>query len=104
MPRQHRHPCSDCPWRRVAIKGWLGSEDSPEAWCQIAHSETWVECHKRDTRQCAGMAIFRANVFKSPRFKEILILPPDTKLVFANDKEFIDYHRSNPVRSWELED
>lgn len=50
------------------------------------------------------MAIFRANVFKSPRFKEILILPPDTKLVFANDKEFIDYHRSNPVRSWELED
>jgi len=27
---QHKSPCSDCPWSRKSLKGWLGSLDINE--------------------------------------------------------------------------
>ena len=29
--KQHTSPCSDCPWRRDSVKGWLG-EMSAQEW------------------------------------------------------------------------
>ncbi len=99
--KQHSIPCSDCPWRRNAMKGWLGSEQTPEDWVRTAMGEVSVECHTHGNCQCAGISIFRANVCKSPRYKEILVLKPNRESVFSTPKEFIDYHRTNGKTSAE---
>lgn len=43
-------------------------------------------------QQCAGLAIFRTNICKSPRYRDILTLPQDKTTVFASPAEFIDHH------------
>lgn len=89
---QHTTPCRDCPWRRTAMPGWVGSENTPEDWVKLALSESYVECHTKYPRQCAGLAIFRANLFKRPRLPEILVLEQDKTNVFATPDEFIKHH------------
>ena len=89
--KQHCKPCSDCPWARDALPGWLGSM-SPEEWVAAAHGEAIAECHAHTGVQCAGMAIYRANVAKLPRSREALKLPADRELVFASAKEFKEHH------------
>lgn len=93
MSKQHTSPCHDCPWRRQALRGWTGSQDTPEDWVAIAMGEVQVECHRRHEHQCAGISIFRANVFKSPRYKQILVLTPNATVVFKTAAEFIAHHR-----------
>lgn len=88
---QHRSPCSDCPWRRDALNGWLGSIPKEE-WIQDAHGEVKIECHTLIGAQCAGVSIYRANVCKSPRDPDILVLPADRERVFATPKEFLEHH------------
>lgn len=90
--RQHKVPCSDCPWRRDSIPGWLGG-DTPEAWVHEAHSDNRVDCHVITNQQCVGLAIYRANVCKSPRDPEALRQSPNRDTVFASPVEFIDHHQ-----------
>lgn len=91
--KQHKKPCSDCPWARTALKGWLANL-TPDEWLQLAHGESRIECHTRLPWQCAGAAIYRSNVCKNPRDKTLLILPTNSKLVFNGPLEFIDHHTS----------
>lgn len=93
-------PCNDCPWRREAIPGWLGPYTA-EKWCRAAHGESAIACHETipdgggwgdKTRQCRGMAIFRANVMKKPHNPTVVTGPRDAQRVFASDEEFIHYH------------
>ena len=93
---QHTSPCSDCPWARTALNGWLGGLTSKE-WVQIAHSDSQIECHTLIGAQCAGAAIYRANVVKKSRFPEVLQLPRDTQNVFATPMEFIEHHSKSPM-------
>jgi len=93
---QHKKPCVDCPFGRIAVKGWL--PETPEQWLLHAHGDGRIECHtmqrsSEQAWQCAGGAIFRANVCKSPRDSDALRLPRNKKLVFANNQEFFDHHR-----------
>jgi hypothetical protein len=88
---QHKSPCSDCPWSRKALPGWLGGERAQE-WLRIAHGEDTVECHTLHGAQCAGMAIYRRNVVKNPRNPEALRLEADRETVFATPIEFLDHH------------
>lgn len=88
---QHTTPCHECPWRRKALAGWLGP-CTAEEWVQHAHGETVMHCHMNDKHQCAGAAIFRANVCKEPRYPTTLTLPADTVKVFGSDVEFIAHH------------
>jgi hypothetical protein len=96
---QHKAPCSDCPWSRKALPGWTGLLTTEE-WLRVAHGEAVVECHTRrqegeaDHWECAGAAIYRANVCKTPRSQYILRLPADRTKVFATPKEFKDHHGS----------
>jgi hypothetical protein len=46
-PVQHTQPCSDCPWARTALNGWLGGTGA-EDWVRIAHSNSYVKCHVID--------------------------------------------------------
>jgi len=91
--KQHTSPCSDCPWARKSIKGWLGS-NSPECFVALAHGEGTQECHTTN-KLCAGLAIYRANVCKSPRDENQLRLSPDNITVFSSPTEFLSHHRSS---------
>lgn len=90
---QHRTPCSDCPWARTALPGWLGGLTAQE-WVGIAHGEIKdiVPCHTVGNQQCAGLAIYRANVCKVPRDRLALRLPANRKTVFSNPPEFTAHH------------
>ncbi len=98
LAKQHTSPCSDCPFSRKALKGWLGGS-SPQEFAAIAHGDSPYDCHATD-KQCAGIAIFRTNVCKSPRDPEALRLPRNTRDVFSTTVEFITHHtlkrKANP--------
>ena len=104
MKADRKKPCAGCPWRRVSINGWLGDE-TPEGFVREAHGDGLMPCHRTvnyddpnwestldDAQQCAGMAIYRANVCKSPRHPDALRLAADRENVFALPQEFIDHH------------
>lgn len=88
---QHRKPCADCPFSRRAIPGWIGLRTVDE-FLRDAHGETYLECHCTTNKQCAGAAIFRANVIKSCRDPGHLRLEPDKEIVFATNDEFRNHH------------
>lgn len=88
---QHKKPCADCPFGRKALKGWLAG-CSPEDWITMVHGEAQIDCHCTTNQQCAGAAIYRANVCKSPRDQTLLMLEPNTTLVFASPSEFTAHH------------
>lgn len=92
--KQLTKPCSDCPWRVDAVPGWLGGS-TPEEWALCVHSDARIQCHVHDNVQCAGAAIHRANVVKSPRDALALRLPPDKEAVFATTKQFVEYHKQD---------
>lgn len=87
---QHTTPCSDCPWRRDSLQGWLGGE-SAEQWRRTAHSDALVECHSLTGAHCAGIAIYRANVVKRVDFPGLRLLG-NTALVFDHPDQFINHH------------
>ena len=88
---QHKQPCSDCPWARTALRGWLGGFHVDD-WIATAHGDAIIECHALKGAQCAGAAIYRANVCKSPRDPNALRLPPNRETVFGNPAEFTAHH------------
>lgn len=88
---QHVTPCAGCPWTKHSLKGYLGSM-TVDDWIQKVHGEHVIDCHNTTNRQCAGAAIFRANVFKSPRNPLCLRLPSSKKLAFSTDAEFREHH------------
>lgn len=104
LPEAVKDPCSECPWRRESAPGWLGPQTAKE-WIMTAHSETPIICHKTikesgnydGTKQCRGAAIFRANVYKTPRRSDAAVGPQDTKIVFADNEEFLAHHNQNKV-------
>lgn len=95
--RQHKKPCSDCPWARTSLKGWLGGQ-TPQAWLAEAHGDNPIPCHTRKGAQCAGAAIYRRNVYKNPRDPEALRLESDRERVFASRQEFLDHHEKLEAR------
>jgi hypothetical protein len=95
---QHTKPCSDCPWARRSLPGWLGNS-SAEEWIELAYSEGYSECHTTDKR-CAGFAIFQANICKVPRDPRAFRLPPDTEVCFANSSEFLTHHNRTGESKW----
>ena len=91
--KQHNRPCGDCPFRKDSIPGWLGSL-SADQWVKDLHGETRIDCHTKIGPQCAGAAIYRSNVAKSPRDKSLLVLPADRTRVFSSPVEFREHHDS----------
>ena len=96
VEKQITKPCSDCPWARKSIKGWLGNMKAEE-WIRAAHAETIIDCHalKHEDEshpQCAGSSIYRANVSKMCRSPEVLTLKPDREACFSSPSEFTEHH------------
>src|SRR5258708_25948211 len=88
---QHTKPCSDCPFARNSLAGWLGNSTAGE-WISAVHGDARIDCHVYSNQQCAGAAIYRANVCKVPRDRNALTFHPDGKLVFNSPVEFAGHH------------
>lgn len=104
ISRQHKSPCSNCPFSRGSLPGWLGGE-SVFWWMNVAHGDGRMECHTRllgkKAAECAGAAIFRKNVCKSV-LKGNLELPKNKETVFSHDKEFCDHHTGKNMTFQEI--
>lgn len=100
--KQHTTPCADCPFRKKT--GVLGGSP-PETYVGQAHGPFFLPCHSthdhtklearlnRDNTQCAGAAIFRANIGRDTLMPDKLLhLPADTKDVFASHAELLAFH------------
>lgn len=92
--------CKECPWRRDSEPGHLGPYDA-RTWILAIHSDQPIACHETiksseqdwsELKQCRGSAIYRANVYKSPRNPAVVVGPSDTETVFADDREFLEHH------------
>lgn len=94
--KQHTTPCAGCPWLRKSLKGYLGAYQ-PEDWVSMAHGEAHIDCHNTTNRQCAGAAIYRANVSKLVRDPEALVLEEDHKAVFSTPMEFVAHHKEKKL-------
>ena len=92
LPKQHTIPCADCPFGRESLPGWTGTMP-PEEWISGAHGEMEADCHAVSNQQCAGLAIYRANVCKAVRDPDALRLPADPVRVFATPAEFLQHHK-----------
>ena len=92
---QHATQCMDCPWGRGSLNRWLGG-GSIDNWLTTAHRDHLVECHVLTGAQCAGVAIYRANVCKRTDFP-LLRLPANKALVFATPREFRAHHSRFPA-------
>ncbi len=93
---QHTKPCSDCPWARTALRGWLGGTgpvtEQIDDWLKEAHGDADIPCHVLTGAQCAGAAIYRTNVCKRHVAPGVLLLPADREKVFATPMEFRAHH------------
>lgn len=111
-------PCSDCPFRRKAMPGWLGGS-SPEGFIDCMQRDEPLPCHQTvdyddpnwlvkwmkqggDTGNvCAGALIFMANKCQRPHDPNFPTMEPDHGAVFSNSVEFVRFHREAPVHSWD---
>lgn len=97
VSRAPTEPCSDCPFSRNSLPGWLGTL-SVDEWLRSVHGECVIDCHALIAEdgsafQCAGAAIYRSNVAKKcwPR-TGALELPKNKTKVFVTPMEFRAHH------------
>jgi hypothetical protein len=110
-------PCSDCPFRRKAMPGWLGAS-SPEGFIDCMERDEPLPCHQtidydnnphwlvewmhqKTGNMCAGALIFMANKIQQHPFQK---MAKDHENVFSNTIEFVRYHREAGVHSWDEDD
>lgn len=89
-------PCSDCPFRKDSLQGWLGKKRMTS----ILQSHSFV-CHKTtnktdsDRRQCAGHMIIKGDENKFVYLAKRLRIPLDLRgkdLIFESEQECIKHH------------
>lgn len=103
LPPAVASPCNDCPWRRQAVRGWLGPLTAEE-WIELVGSDSPIACHQtivqdgdwEGASQCAGAASFRANICKLPRDPQVAHGPRRDD-VFATRTEFLEHHDISKV-------
>lgn len=108
-------PCASCSFTRTSTPGALGGS-TPEVYIGQTHAPFVLPCHcacnfddpdwknkAMSTPQCAGAAIFRANVGMADSMpKAIHKLPADPDKVFATPAEFLAHHNGGNVESAKL--
>ena len=110
-----KRPCGECPFSRACEPGGTGGSD-PTVFVGQAYGPFWLPCHTdpdyntpmslaektATVSQCAGAAIFRANVGADARMPDgVHRLPADTSLVFATPAELIAHHNRSTLEEAE---
>ena len=102
-------PCEECPFRRTAMKGYLGSYDNVDHFftahvqadnpnpCHMTMDysiENWQEEFNAGVhgKLCKGQAIFYANMCKIDRYNVIPRVRRNIKTIFQWAHEFLEYH------------
>ena len=109
-----RKPCNDCPFRRQAMRGWLGPYGPDEVLDLIRYEP--FPCHQtihgddvpfddEALRGCAGAAIYLNNTCEMSRCGDTLQHQRDLKSsehsedVFNRPDEFVQHHdRANLIK------
>ena len=107
MQTNQTKPCRECPFRRASAPGYVGST-TPEQFMDTVMQDYSMPCHltvdyenenwEDDldlSEQCAGAAIFFANICKLSRDKTRMRLSRDTELVFSSPQEFLAHHEGS---------
>lgn len=96
-------PCAECPFSKKCGEGALGGSH-PTVYVGQIHGPFWLPCHRHcdfkdpnwksdlSVQQCAGAAIFRANLGLSERMPPFLHKLPPSDLVFSTVEEFYKHH------------
>ncbi len=111
--RDPKVPCKECAFRRDIEPGALGGS-APEVYIGQAYAPFAIPCHCHcnfddpewkakagpgETPQCAGVAIFRANIGAIGHLPAVLTaLDADETTVFANPVEFLAHHKQISLR------
>lgn len=98
------------------MAGWLGA-GSPESFVDCINRDVVLPCHQtidytdpawkeqwtaQETgNTCAGALIMTANMCKQPRDPAFPTMESDKDAVFSTPVEFIAFHRSGPLKSWD---
>jgi hypothetical protein len=115
-----RAACKECPFRREAPPGWLGS-NTPENFVANALTDASLACHtsmdqnlkgrawkkaEAEAPRCFGALTLMRNEVKIPRdpaaAKVVAKIPRDPVKFFSNRAEFIAHHRAARIKSWEF--
>lgn len=109
-----KKPCKQCPFRRAAVPGYLGSYSGPEEFLRLHYQcEMPNPCHMTvdyedpdwksqadQAPRCTGQAILFVNTAKMPRMWGIPEgTKRDTEEVFEWPAEFIAHHNT-PLAEW----
>lgn len=89
LPNMKR-PCSNCPFRKDSLKGWLGKSRMTE----ILDSSAFT-CHKNSDKQCAGHMLMKGEESEFVRLAARFNIDTGLKgkqSVFATHQECIDHH------------
>lgn len=105
MDLHHKTPCSECPWRREHMPGWLGGYSIDAFLGQIQHDGPPLPCHKtiptggEARSMCAGALIFMRNSCKSAQHPDYgdarEQVEPDPVAVFQWPHEFRAHHEQD---------
>jgi hypothetical protein len=95
---QHKSPCSDCPFRKDALSGWLGAETDPNQYLNLVRFNADIGCHVLRGAQCAGAAIYRTHTCQLPPPGRNLLKLPASDKVFKTPMEFIEHHKERKLR------
>jgi hypothetical protein len=103
--KEIKKACGGCPFKRINNNEKPNpGGSSPLVYLGQARGPFWLPCHNdksyegKDSSpskvsQCAGASIFRTNCKGKYRMpKELLSLPEDPEMVFANEIEFFSYY------------
>lgn len=101
-------PCHDCPFSRAVKPGTLGGSEftvyvgqtiGPFILnCHTADGYRHKQTRVHEVAQCAGAAIFRANLGVDKQMPHgIHRLPEDRHAVFGDHAEFIAHHLQVPI-------
>lgn len=103
--KKRSKPCGACPFKRVnSLEGPEPGGSPVHTYLGQTRGPFWLPCHKDKNyeakesdpgvvTECAGAAIFRSNCnSKYTLPKELLSLPEDKELVFANEAEFVAHY------------
>ena len=86
-----KKPCPNCPFRRDAMRGWLGAERM----AQILDQARFV-CHKDNGLQCAGHMLIKGEANDFVRLAGRLRIDLKLRgraLVFDSERACVEHHR-----------
>jgi hypothetical protein len=106
--------CKDCPYSKTVVPGGLGGA-KPEVYIGQGHGPFYLPCHKTcdfndpnwkdnvtNPKQCAGAAIYRANIERADIMPKSLLKLPKNNSVFESPEELYSHHAKVSMKEAEL--